>query len=259
MNPFDPEKATKECVAFLQQTFTKTKKEMAVIGLSGGIDSSVVFVLALRALGADHIVPMLLPCGGLGTQGILDAMELFTSVPFPITRIVRIDIKKAVDALVIDPSVDNVRRGNMMARVRMIYLFDQAKKRNGLVVGTENKTEHLLGYYTRFGDAASDVEPIIHLYKTEVIALAKHLGIPQSIIAKKPSADLWPGQTDEAELGASYEQIDRILDCFNKGTVSPEDIGKQTSIDSAVVARVLNIVLQNAYKQHVPFAYNTLA
>lgn len=196
MNPFDPEKIVSASIAFLQQTFAQTKKDTAVIGLSGGIDSSVVCVLALRALGADHVVPMLLPCGGLGTRGVVDAMELLTSVSFPLARIVRIDIKKAVDSIVIDPSIDNVRRGNIMARVRMIYLFDQAKKRNGLVVGTENKTEHVLGYYTRFGDNASDVEPIIGLYKTEVIALANYLKIPQSILAKKPSADLWPGQTD---------------------------------------------------------------
>mgnify|MGYP001395039473 CR=1 FL=1 len=256
MNPLDPEKTINECIAFLQQTFAKTKKEIAVIGLSGGVDSSIVFVLTLRALGVDHVVPMLLPYGGLGTQGILDTMELLTSVSFPITRIVRIDIKKAVDALVIDPSIDNVRRGNMMTRVRMIYLFDQAKKRNGLVVGTENKTEHLLGYYTRFGDNASDVEPIIHLYKTEVIALAKHLGVPQSIIAKKPSADLWPGQTDEAELGASYEQIDRILNCFEQGTTSSEDIGKLTGIDTVIVARILHVVSQNIYKQHTPYKFS---
>ncbi len=253
MNPFDPQKAADECIAFLRQTFTQTKKETAVMGLSGGIDSSVAFILAIRALGAERVVPMLLPYGGLGTQGILDAMELVTSVSFPLARIVRIDIKKVVDTLVIDPSADVLRRGNIMARVRMIFLFDQAKKKNGLVVGTENKTEHLLGYYTRFGDNASDVEPIIHLYKTEVISLAKYLKIPQSIIVKKPSADLWPGQTDEAELGAPYEQIDAVLACVEKGIIKPTDITQKTGIDSVVVTRVLNTISQNAYKQHVPY------
>lgn len=253
MNPFDPQKAADECIAFLRETFAHTKKEIAVMGLSGGIDSSVAFVLTLRALGTDHVVPMLLPYGGLGTQGILDAMELLTSVSFPMARILRIDIKKAVDTIVIDPSVDALRRGNIMARVRMIYLFDQAKKKNGLVVGTENKTEHLLGYYTRFGDSASDVEPIIGLYKTEVIALANYLKIPQSIIAKKPSADLWPGQTDEAELGAPYEQIDAALVCVEKGIPTPADITQKTGIDSVVVTRILNTISQNAYKQHVPY------
>ena len=123
------------------------------------------------------------------------------------------NIGKAVDELAatLGAADDQLRLGNIMARVRMICLYDLAKQLDALVCGTENKSEKYLGYFTRFGDEASDIEPIMHLYKTEVYELAKHLGIPGAIVAKPPSADLWSEQTDERELGFSYKEADQVL------------------------------------------------
>jgi len=131
-----------------------------------------------------------------------------------------INIGRAADKLAIklNAKKDKVRLGNILARVRMICLFDLAKKLGALVVGTENKSEKMLGYFTRFGDEASDLEPIVHLYKTEVIKLAKELGVPAAIIKAAPTAGLWPGQTDEAELGMTYAEIDARL---RQGKIKP--------------------------------------
>jgi len=138
----------------------------------------------------------------------------------------------------------------MAARVRMVVLYDQAKLENALVVGTENYSEQMLGYFTRFGDEASDIEPIRHLYKTQVYELAKHLGVPQEIVVKEPSADLWRGQTDEGELGFSYAQADPILAMFAQGK-SSEDMIK-AGCDKKLVEAVLNQVRANNFKHKVP-------
>jgi len=142
-----------------------------------------------------------------------------------------------------------LRLANLAARIRMMILFDQAKKLDGLVIGTENRSETLLGYFTRFGDQASDLEPIAHLYKTQVIELAKELNIPQTIIDKPPSADLWSGQTDEKELGFSYQQADPILIQLDQGQTPTDDLAAQ------VVAKV------NAanFKHQVPYTIPSLS
>jgi len=213
MPTFDAKTEIVRITSFLKETFRVAGFSDAVIGLSGGVDSAVSFFLAVRALGVDRVYPVLLPYGALSTQGVLDAMECVTIAKVPFTHLVRIDIQPAVDIIARTggASFDQLRKGNIMARARMTYLFDQAKKRNALVVGTENRSEYELGYYTRFGDEASDIEPVRHVLKTEVYELAKALGVPQKIMDKPPSADLWPGQTDEKELGMSYENIDAVL------------------------------------------------
>jgi len=240
MIAIDSEKEVTRIVAFIKDTFTHAGFTDAVIGLSGGVDSAVSCVLAVRALGLEHVFPILMPYGPLNTRGVIDAIELVEKNKIPMSHIVRIDIKPAVDQIVrIDPFMDRVRKGNIMARVRMTYLFDQAKKHYALVMGTENKSEHELGYFTRFGDEASDVEPILHLYKTQVFELAKHLQIPETIIAKPPSADLWPEQTDENELGFTYSEADEVLE---NGNVV-DDKGK-------LVMKRKNTT---DFKQHLPF------
>jgi len=142
------------------------------------------------------------------------------------------------------------RLANLAARIRMMILFDQAKKLDALVIGTENLSESLLGYFTRFGDEASDLEPIIHLYKTQVVSLAKHLNIPESIISKSPSADLWKGQTDAKELGFTYQQADPILYLLKDHTNQEiEQLGY--SID--LVKKVSDQVNRNQFKHQVPY------
>ena len=240
MKQIDWEKETQRIIDFIKSSFQTAGFTDAVIGLSGGIDSAVSCVFAVRALGLEHVFPILMPYGPLNTRGVLDAIELIEKNKIPMSHIVRIDIKPAVDQIVrIDPFMDRVRKGNIMARVRMTYLFDQAKKHRALVVGTENKSEHELGYFTRFGDEASDVEPIVHLYKTQVFELAKYLKIPETIITKQPSADLWPEQTDENELGFTYQEADEVLE---NGNID-DDKGK----------RVMKRKNSSEFKQHLPF------
>jgi NAD+ synthase len=254
MNEFDAQKEIDRITSFLKDVFRSSAFSNAVIGVSGGVDSAVSLSLGVRALGAEHMYPLLLPYGSLNTQGVLDAMELIVKLQIPLSHITRIDVKYAVDTLVGKEVMgfDAVRKGNIMARIRMTYLFDQAKKRNALVVGTENNTEQLLGYYTRFGDEASDVEPIIHLYKTEVYKLATNLPIPQSILIKPPSAGLYPEQTDEKEFGFSYKDADQILSFLHNEKKSVDDV-VALGFDKELVNKIQLRVSQNSFKHRVPY------
>ena len=149
--------------------------------------------------------------------------------------------------------MDDARKGNVMARVRMIVLFDLSKKFNYLVMGTENKTEHLLGYYTRFGDEASDIEPLRELYKTQVFDLAKYLRVPQETINKAPTAGLWEGQTDEGEFGFSYKEADEILYLYaNKKLTKKEIIAK--GYGKKVIERLWWWVSKGEFKDRVPYS-----
>ncbi len=163
-----------------------------------------------------------------------------------------LDISAAVDAYfdAYEPEADRVRRGNMMARVRMAILFDQAKQHRCLVLGTSNKTEILLGYSTIFGDNASSINPLGDLYKQQVLQLARHLGIPEPVIAKKPSADLWPGQTDEEELGLDYDTADQVLYLlFNQG-LSPAEV-VELGYPEEVVQKIDDLERRNRFKRRL--------
>jgi len=253
MIPFDSSKEAERITSFIKETFQKEGFSQAVIGLSGGIDSAVSCALSVRALGEGNVYPILLPHGVLNTQGVLDGMKLIETLHIPFTHVTRIDITPSVAAITkSDPVMDRVRRGNIMARVRMIHLFDQAKKHQALVVGTENKTEHFLGYYTRFGDEASDVEPMRHLYKTQVFELAKYLKIPEEIVIKPPSADLWPEQTDEKEFGFTYKEADEILSLFIDEKNEVESI-IQHGYAKEVVSRILSHMKITAFKTKTPY------
>ncbi|EKD66995.1 MAG: NAD synthetase [uncultured bacterium] len=239
-------------INFIKEVFKKAGFSDAVIGLSGGIDSAVSCVLTAQALGVEHVYPILLPYGSLSTQGVLDAMKLVEKLHIPFAHVARIDIKPSVDMIIkSDVMMDRVRRGNIMARVRMTYLFDQAKKHHALVVGTENKTEHIFGYYTRFGDEASDVEPILHVYKTQVYELARELMIPDEIIQKPPSADLWPEQTDEGEFGFTYKDADEILYLLIDEKKTEEEV-VASGFEKALVLAVSQRIFANSFKHKTP-------
>lgn len=248
----DVAKQSEKIQTFIKKTFSQAGFSNAVIALSGGVDSSTSFAVTVAALGPDNVYPVLLPYGLLSTEGTLDAMNIITAKNIPIGHITRIDIRSIVDAIVYkEPGIDNIRKGNIMARIRMTLIYDQAKRRNALVVGTENKSEHLLGYYTRFGDEASDIEPIRYLYKTQVYALAKHLGVPEQILIKKPTAGLWEGQSDEDELGFSYKDADEILYRYFELGKPKEEILK-SGIAADTIEKVLAFVAKNDFKHHLP-------
>lgn len=181
-----------------------------VVGLSGGVDSALAAALAARALGPERVHAFLLPYRTSSPDSAADAEAVARQLGIPHRTV---DISSMVDAYfdAAEPEADAGRRGNKMARERMSILFDQAKKLRALVLGTSNKTEILLGYSTVFGDNASSLNPLGDLYKTQVWQLAAHLGLPESVVGKRPSADLWPGQTDEGELGFAYATADEVL------------------------------------------------
>ena len=252
MTPIDSKTVSEQLTDFLKTSFQKAGFSNAVLALSGGLDSTTSCILAVRALGADHVYPLLLPYGSLSTQETLDAMSVIEMLKISPTHVARVDIKTVLDPLIAKEfGMDNIRKGNLMARARMMILFDHAKKHNALVVGTENKSEHLLGYFTRFGDEASDIEPLRNLYKTQVYDLAKHLGVPQAILTKKPTAGLWEGQTDEGELGFTYKDADEILFLsFDEKKSVDEIVAAGFSKD--IVDRVLSRVRANDFKHHLP-------
>lgn len=253
MQNIDPEKTAQSLIGFLRQTFARAKFSRAVMALSGGIDSSLAFALAVKALGKNNVFPLLLPYGKLNDQGTADALKVIEGLCIPKNHITQINIKTSVDEIAqSDPKIDRLRKGNIMARVRMVFVFDQAKKRKALVVGSENKSEHLLGYFTRFGDQASDIEPLRNLYKSHVYQLAKFIRLPEAILTKQPTAGLWEDQTDEKEFGFAYKEADKILYYYFDKKLSAEEIIAK-GIQKTIVEKVLQFAKKNDFKHQVPF------
>src|SRR6266850_5704889 len=194
---------------FIRRETRKAGFSRAVLGLSGGVDSAATAALAVRALGAGNVVCALLPYRTSSPDSLSDARLMVRLLG---TRSVRLAITPMIDAYFErQRRASALRRGNKMARERMAVLYDLSARERALVVGTSNKTELLLGYGTIFGDLACGINPLGDLYKTQVRWLALHLGVPPHIVLKVATADLWPGQSDEEEIGARYEDLDRIL------------------------------------------------
>lgn len=213
----EPAQAVTVIVGFIRSQLEQAGFSRLVLGLSGGVDSATVGYLAVRAIGADNVLAIRMPYRTSSEASEADALRVVNDLG---CRSERVDITPMVDpmlALIGDPDAAvpsdelNVRRGNVMARQRMIVVFDRSAAFDALVAGTSNKTEALLGYGTLHGDMAAGLAPIGDLYKTQLRAVAEHLGVPAQILEKPPSADLWPGQTDEGELGRSYDALDRAL------------------------------------------------
>jgi NAD+ synthase len=220
-----------------------------VVGLSGGIDSSLAAALAARALGPDRVHGFLLPYRTSSRESERDARAVAEHLHVP-HRV--IDISPMVDAYfsAAEPDAPADRRGNKMARERMTILFDQAKKLDALVLGTSNKTEILLGYSTVFGDNASSLNPLGDLYKCQIWQLSRHLELPAEVIDKAPSADLWPGQTDEGELGFSYEMADEVLHLLFDMGLRPEEVAAR-GYEERVVTRIVSLEARFRFKRRL--------
>ena len=236
-------------VDFIRSEVTRAGFQRGVIGVSGGIDSSLSLYLACEALGPENVLGLYMPYQTSSPESEQHA-KLVLEKTGAQTRTV--DISPMVDPLFeLFPDADRIRRGNAMARARMIVLYDQSADFDGLVIGTGNKTELLLGYTTLYGDSASALNPIGDLYKTQVRQLATSLGIPEAIIAKPPSADLWVGQTDEDEIGYTYEDLDRLLIHLVDGRYSPEEC-IELGFDKAFVEAVTEMIRKSQFKRILP-------
>lgn len=234
---------------FLCSEVRKFGFDSVVLGLSGGIDSAVVCELAVRALGADKVLALKMPYATSSADSLAHADLMVERLGIQAETC---PVTAPADALFSSvPEDERLRRGNVMARLRMIYLYDASARDRRLVLGTSNKTELLLGYGTLFGDMASAINPLGDLYKTQVRGLARHLGIPRELIEKAPSADLWEGQSDEADLGFSYEEVDGLLFMMLERRMERKSI-LETGIDAAFYDRVRRLVVGTQYKRMMP-------
>lgn len=253
-----PEQTAKDLTTFLRNCFATAGKQKAVIAVSGGIDSALATTLLAQALSPSQVTALFLPYQDQSTadaQLICDHVHIpqENRLTLPITQIVETTQqtlpKQMADE---DTSLVSVRNGNLMARARMLLVYDTAKRLNALVCGTENKSEHYLGYFTRFGDAASDIEPISTLYKTQVRQLVEFLQLPAVFLSKAPSAGLWQGQTDEQEMGFTYEQADQVLYQL-VDEQRPENQIQVEGVPLKIVQRILAHISSMRFKLTVPY------
>ncbi|MCG8341433.1 MAG: NAD+ synthase [Chlorobiales bacterium] len=236
-------------LAFIRNEISKFGFRSAVLGLSGGIDSAVVCELAAKALGPENVLAVLMPYRKSSPESIRHARMMVERTG---VQSEQVEISGAVEAFFESvPDAGKLRMGNVMSRTRMLYLYDISARDNRLVVGTSNKTELLLGYGTLFGDMASAVNPIGDLYKTQIWGLARHLQLPEEIVEKTPSADLWEGQSDEEDLGFGYEEVDLLLYMMLEKRMSKEAIVSE-GIDESFYDTVRKMVVRNQYKRMMP-------
>jgi NAD+ synthase len=241
--------ATRILTDFVRTEIQRAGFERAVIGVSGGVDSALSCVLAAKALGPEKVLALFMPYATTAKESQLHAQQVIDTSG---VQSETIEITPMIEPLLADiPEDELVRRGNIMARIRMLVLYDRSASFKGLVVGTGNKTEILLGYTTLYGDNACALNPIGDLYKTQVRQLAGALEIPSEIINKPPSADLWIGQTDEDELGFTYEEIDRLLIHLVDGRYDLEAC-IAAGFKKDFVEALLERIRQNQFKRMMP-------
>ena len=243
------EESIKILTDFIRTEVQKAGFSKAVVGLSGGIDSSLSATLVMLALGKQNVIGVMMPFETSSSESLSDTRQLVSKLSIPHLLVEITPMVKPY--LEMYPEMDSIRRGNVMARMRMIVLYDISAAEKALVLGTANKTEYLLGYTTMWGDMACALNPLGDLYKTQVRALAKYLGLPENIINKKPSADLWAGQTDEEELGFSYEEADTLLELLIDRRLPPEEV-ESLGYSRQLIDNIMRRVHQTQYKRRLP-------
>lgn len=235
---------------FVQDTVHNAGVEGVVLGVSGGIDSAVVLGLCLEALGKDKVIGVYMPDDGPSNinidPGVMELAEVF-EISINFTSIYRLhELFKYETDINLDNKMNQLAEINTKARIRMVILYAIANSRNLMVAGTSNKSELLTGYFTKYGDGGVDFEPIGHLWKTEIFTLAKQLGVPQQIIDRAPSADLYEGQTDEEELGMKYEDLDLVLRNFWENQPGVTTFTKEKE------HKVIDMVKKSHHKRRMP-------
>ncbi|KUO84254.1 MAG: NAD+ synthase [Thermoproteus sp.] len=251
VNSVDYVKARDEIVEFLRDYFAKSRTKGAVVGVSGGVDSCTALALTASALGPRRVSALILPSGFTPKQDVEDAVAVAKRLGVRYYVVAIDQLLSAYAALPFYDESDVVARGNLMARIRMSILYYYANKNNLLVVGTGDKSEIMLGYFTKYGDGGVDILPIGDLYKTQVRQMAKFLGLPEPIALKPSSPRLWAGQTAEGELGMKYGDIDLVLYAYEIG-IPKEDIPAETGLSRSRVESILARVRENAHKRAPP-------
>jgi NAD+ synthase len=241
--------ARKILTGFIRTEITRAGFSKAVLNLSGGLDSSLTCYLTAKAIGAENVLALMLPYKSSTPDSSEHARLVIETLG---VQFITIPITAMADALIERfPDMGRVRQGNIMARMRMITLYDQSEAFHGLAVGTGNKTEILLGYTTLYGDAACAINPLGDLYKTQARQLARAMGVPQVILDKAPSADLWLGQTDEGELGFTYDEVDQLLYLLVDQRYRPEDC-VELGFEESFVRAVIEKVRRSQFKRVMP-------
>lgn len=239
----------KVLVDFLRDETRNAGFQKGLIGLSGGVDSAVVAYLAVEALGKENVCGVFMPYRTSSPQSSEDAELVAKTLGI---RAERVDISPMVDPLLTrEQGIDRIRAGNVMARERMIVLYDISSRDKALVFGTSNKTELLLGYGTLFGDMACAINPLGDLYKSQVWQLGEALGVPDRIVRKQPTADLWEGQTDEGEFGFTYPRVDYLLYLMIDERRKDEEL-RAAGFDDAFIAKVRSLVMKSQFKRRPP-------
>jgi len=246
----DTDAARRISAEFIRAQLDQAGFDKVLLGLSGGIDSALVAYLAAEAIGPEHVLAILMPYRTSSPSSRGDAEEVVRRLGCPSELV---DISAIVDAYFEDgrEGATPLRRGNFMARVRMMVLYDHSVTWGGLVIGTGNKTEALIGYSTLWGDSASAFNPVGDLYKSQIRQLSVAMGVPEAIIDKAPSADLWPGQTDEEEVGFTYAEVDRILFRLVDRRLSLDEVVAD-GFERELVDRVDRMIAGSEFKRQVP-------
>ena len=245
------EKTKDDIVKFIQSKVSEAKTDGIVVGLSGGIDSTLIAYLACEAVGKENVFGIIMPSTTTPTEDKIHGISIAQGLG--------IDYKEiAIDSILNEflfltqLEEDNLAIGNLKARIRMSIIYFYANQKRYLVSGTGNKSEILIGYFTKHGDGACDIEPIGDLYKTDVYKLSRHMGVPDEIIDKPPRAGLWNNQTDEAEIGMSYDLIDQILYQYCEKNKKDKEISEMLEIPVDDVDMIIDKINRNRHKSKVP-------
>ncbi|MDI6846071.1 MAG: NAD+ synthase [Candidatus Saccharicenans sp.] len=245
----NPELVTRAITGFIKAETARAGFKKVVLGLSGGLDSTVCACLAVRALGHDKVLALIMPYKNLDEAGVAHAEKVASLLKIKSRKI---DISPQIDLYFEKyPTDSQVLKGNKMARERMSILYDFSAREKALILGTSNKTELLIGYGTIHGDMACGINPMGDLYKTQVRELGRYLQIPEEILKKKPTAGLWPGQTDEEEIGLSYEELDQILYRLVDLRQSAEEIIR-SGFEEKKVKRIVEMIKRSEFKRRMP-------
>ena len=248
----DIKKSKDQICSFIKDKIFESKSNGLIIGLSGGIDSSVVAYLCVDAIGSEKILGLILPSKTTLNEDIKDAISIAENLNIKY-KILNIDnLIEPFPKICPECSESNLANGNLKARIRMMILYYHSNAMNCIVAGTGNKTELLVGYFTKYGDGGVDILPIGELYKTHVREFANYLGVPQKIIEKAPTAGLWTGQTDEDELGIKYEVLDKILYLMVDKKLNIEDVSKELKISEDEISRIKMMINNSKHKLSSP-------